>query len=224
MTCASCVARVERALTKVPGVLEASVNLATEAATVSANESVSIDALRAAVEKAGYQVGARAAIEGQGDEAASSAAAPGAHWPDWWPIAASAVLSAPLVIPMIGMLIGQHWMLPGWLQWLVATPVQFWLGARFYLSAWKAVKARAGNMDLLVALGTSAGYGLSVYELLRHGNQGSVHLYFEASAVVITLVLLGKWLESRAKRQTTEAIRALQALRPETARVRRRSR
>jgi len=121
-------------------------------------------------------------------------------------------------------------MLGGWLQWALATPVQFWLGARFYKSGWKALRAGAGNMDLLVALGTSAAYGLSVYQLLRHGGNGAggsggshamAHLYFEASAVVITLVLLGKWLEARAKRQTTEAIRALNALRPETARLRR---
>ena len=112
-------------------------------------------------------------------------------------------------------------MLDGWLQLALATPVQFWLGARFYRAGWKALKAGTGNMDLLVALGTSAGYGLSVYLLLAHGGHGMPHLYFEASAVVITLVLLGKWLEARAKRQTTEAIRALNALRPERARVRR---
>jgi Cu+-exporting ATPase len=112
-------------------------------------------------------------------------------------------------------------MLPGWLQWLLATPVQFWLGARFYRAGWRAVKAGTGNMDLLVALGTSAAYGLSVYQLIVHGSHGMLHLYFEASAVVITLVLLGKWLESRAKKQTASAIRALQALRPEFARVRR---
>ncbi len=94
--------------------------------------------------------------------------------------------------------------------------MQFWLGARFYRAGWKALRAGTGNMDLLVALGTSAGYGLSVYLLLPHGrgSTGMPHLYFEASAVVITLVLLGKWLEARAKRQTTAAIRALQALRP----------
>ncbi|RYF63865.1 MAG: heavy metal translocating P-type ATPase, partial [Comamonadaceae bacterium] len=122
-------------------------------------------------------------------------------------------------------LFGADWALPGWWQLALATPVQFWLGARFYRSAWKAVKARAGNMDLLVALGTSAGYGLSVYLLIagigHEGHGEAPHLYFEASAVVITLVLLGKWLEGRAKRQTTEAIRALNALRPDTARVRR---
>src|SRR5213080_1895794 len=122
---------------------------------------------------------------------------------------------------MAGMQFDASWALPGWLQWALATPVQFWLGARFYRAGWKALKAGAGNMDLLVALGTSAGYGLSVYLLLKQGGQEMAHLYFEASAVVITLVLLGKWLEARAKRQTTEAIRALYALRPDVARVRR---
>jgi Cu+-exporting ATPase len=115
-------------------------------------------------------------------------------------------------------------MLPGWLQWLLATPVQFWLGARFYRAGWKALLAGTGNMDLLVAIGTSAGYALSLYHLFAAGPGEMPHLYFEASAVVITLVLLGKWLETRAKRQTTEAIRALQALRPEQARVRREGR
>jgi Cu+-exporting ATPase len=127
-------------------------------------------------------------------------------------------LTVPLVVPMAGALFGAEWRLPGWVQLALATPVQFWLGARFYTSGWKALRARTGNMDLLVALGTSAAYGLSVYMLWRHWEH-QPHLYFEASAAVITLVLLGKWLEGRAKRQTTEAIRALQSLRPETARV-----
>ena len=127
-------------------------------------------------------------------------------------------LSLPLIAPMLGSLFGAHWMLPGWLQMALATPVQFWLGARFYRAGWKALRAGSGNMDLLVAVGTSAAYGLSVYLLLTRAD--AMHLYFEASAVVISLVLLGKWLEARAKRQTTEAIRALQALRPLTARVR----
>ena len=112
-------------------------------------------------------------------------------------------------------------MLPAWLQWALATPVQFGFGARFYRAGWKALRAGSGNMDLLVALGTSAGYGLSLYEWLKAGAAPMPHLYFEASAVVITLVMLGKWLEARAKRQTTQALRALQALRPETARLRR---
>jgi Cu+-exporting ATPase len=99
--------------------------------------------------------------------------------------------------------------------------VQFALGARFYRAGWKALLARTGNMDLLVAIGTSAAYGLSLALLLAAPAGAMVHLYFESAAVVITLVLFGKWLEARAKRQTTDAIRALNALRPETARVQR---
>ncbi|WP_093162106.1 cation-translocating P-type ATPase [Variovorax sp. YR216] len=219
MTCASCVARVERSLASVPGVTDASVNLATEAATVRTDGSVARDALRAAVEKAGYGVGE----EAPATVASASHGAPGKARGrnDAWPVIAAALLSVPLVLPMFGLLFGEDWMLDGWLQLALATPVQFWLGARFYHSGWKALKARAGNMDLLVALGTSAAYGLSVYLLFAHRDHGMPHLYFEASAVVITLVLLGKWLETRAKRQTTEAIRALNALRPERARVRR---
>lgn len=212
MTCASCVARVEKALKKVPGVVAAEVNLATETADVTLSGGADVGALTAAVEKAGYQAQPR-----QSAQAAGTRPAPN----EWWPVAVAAVLSLPLVIPMFASLFGADWMLPAWLQLALATPIQFWLGARFYRSGWKAVKARAGNMDLLVALGTTAGYGLSVYLMLRHAGHGMPHLYFEASAVVITLVLLGKWLETRAKRQTTDAIRALNALRPDTARVRR---
>ena len=219
MTCASCVARVEKALRKLPEVASAEVNLATEKAEVKfvGRADEVIPRLVAAVEKAGY-----AAKLPQANDAASKTAA---GWPDWWPVALSGALSFPLALPMLGMLLGADWALPGWWQLALATPVQFWLGARFYRSAWKAVKARAGNMDLLVALGTSAGFGLSLYLLIsgigHEGHGQAPHLYFEASAVVITLVLLGKWLEHRAKRQTTEAIRALNALRPDTARVRR---
>jgi Cu+-exporting ATPase len=121
---------------------------------------------------------------------------------------------------MLGALFGASWMLPGWLQLALATPVQFWLGARFYRAGWKALRAFSGNMDLLVALGTSAAYGLSLYLLIAHGD-GMGHLYFESSAMVITLVLLGKWLEGRAKRQATDAIRALESLRTTEAIVRR---
>ena len=217
MTCASCVARVEKALKAVPGVLGAEVNLATETAQVEATRLVDLAQLIAAVGKAGYRASDAAAAPSAGAPAAPAARG----LPDWWPIGVAALLSLPLVLPMLAMPFGLDSSLNGWLQLLLATPVQFWLGARFYKAGWKALKARAGNMDLLVALGTSAGYGLSVYQLFAHSGHGMSHqLYFEASAVVITLVLLGKWLEGRAKRQTTEAIRALQALRPETARVR----
>lgn len=216
MTCASCVSRVEKALLRVPGVLRAEVNLATETATITAaTRHIDEATLMAAVERAGY-----VARRLQGEAGAEAASVASRRAAEWWPVAVAAALSVPLVLPMIGLLFGQHWMLPGWIQLALATPVQFWLGARFYRAGWKAVKAGSGNMDLLVALGTSAGYGLSLVQLLRYGNQ-SMQLYFEASAVVITLVLLGKWMETRAKRQTTEAIRALNALRPETARVRR---
>ncbi|MGY0505240.1 heavy metal translocating P-type ATPase [Luteimonas sp. e5] len=218
MTCASCVGRVERALARVPGVVEASVNLATERASVRALEDVQPAALLAAAADAGYP--ARLIAEDGADAARQASTEP------WWRrrdarhLLIAALLSAPLVLPMLGMPFGKHWMLPGWLQWALATPVQFWLGARFYRAGWHALKARTGNMDLLVALGTSAAYGLSLYHLLLPvGTPGADALYFESSAVIITLILLGKFLESRAKRRTSEAIRALQALRPDTARV-----
>ena len=211
MTCASCVGRVEKALRQVSGVLEANVNLANETATVTLAGNASVAALGAAVKRAGYGVWAPVG----GAEAAQPLFGEGAR------VVLAAILSAPLVLPMIGLLWGQHAMLPPLWQWLLATPVQFWLGARFYRAGFSALRAGSGNMDLLVALGTSAAYGLSVYTLGAAGGHHTSDLYFEGSAVVITLVLLGKWLEARARRQTTAAIRALQALRPETACVRR---
>jgi Cu+-exporting ATPase len=222
MTCASCVARVEKALRRVPGVADAQVNLATEVASVTpADANLDAADLVTAIEHAGYAAHVLDVAGAPGTEASADASPP-PKWPAWWPVAVATALSLPLALPMVGIFFGRHWMLDGWLQWALATPVQFWLGARFYRAGWKALKAGSGNMDLLVALGTSAGYGLSVQQLLTsHAGHGTPHLYFEASAVVITLVLLGKWLEARAKRQTTEAIRALNALRPETARVRR---
>ncbi|KIF83338.1 heavy metal translocating P-type ATPase [Noviherbaspirillum autotrophicum] len=217
MSCASCVGRVEKALRKVGGVLDAGVNLATESAHVRFAAGVAPDALVTAVEKAGYH----ARLHHSGNAPAAQEGAPAvARDKDFLKVIVAGALSLPLVVPMLLELFGMHVMLPDWLQLALATPVQFWLGARFYRAGWKAVKAGAGNMDLLVALGTSAAYGLSVYQLFSHGG-GMAHLYFEASAVVITLVLLGKWLEARAKRQTAAAIRALQVLRPEIARVRR---
>lgn len=210
MSCASCVGRVEKALLKVPGVLNASVNLATEKATVEVLSSVTFATLATAIGKAGYTAKPLAALQPE--------TAP-RFIPEWWPVAVSALLTLPLVAPMLLQLVGVDWMLDGWVQLALATPVQFWLGWRFYRAGWKAVKARAGNMDLLVSLGTSAAYGLSVYQLTRSAGGHPHHLYFEASAAVITLVLLGKWLEARAKRQTADAIRALNALRPTIARV-----
>jgi Cu+-exporting ATPase len=181
-------------------------------ATVTLAAGARAESLVDAVHKAGYEAHLSARPAEQGADRS------------WWPVAMSAFFSVPLMVPMLVEPFGAVWALPGWMQLLLATPVQFVFGARFYRAGWKALLARTGNMDLLVALGTSAAYGLSVYLLLRHWEHEMAHLYFEASAVVITLVLLGKWLEGRAKRQTTEAIRALQALRPERARVRRDSR
>lgn len=217
MTCALCAARIEKALRAVPGVIDASVNLATERAEIRAIAAVTRDQLEAAVRAAGYS-----ASQPEAEPTADTVVGRERMPRETRHLLLAIALSLPLVLPMVGMIGGQHWMLPGWLQFALATPVQFWLGARFYKAGWHALKAGTGNMDLLVALGTSAGYGLSVFHLLGQDvHHAPAPLYFEASAVVITLVLLGKWLESRAKRQTTEAIRALQALRPVTARVRR---
>ena len=209
MTCASCVGRVERALKKVGGVADATVNLATESARIAYTGDAQMPArLRRAIRDAGYEPRTPA----QMDEADNVS-----PWAGLAPVLAGALLSAPLALPMVGDLAGQHWMLPAWLQFVLATPVQFVLGASFYKAGWHALKALTGNMDLLVAIGTSAGWALSVWLWLTAPDGAMVHLYFEGSAVVITLVLLGKWLEARAKRQTTSAIRALHALQPDTA-------
>jgi P-type Cu+ transporter len=210
MTCASCVGRVERALLKVPGVRSAAVNLASERAHVEVLGPPDPAALIQAVEAAGYHATASS-------ERRPAADAERRLQRERWAVIAGLLLAAPLVLPMFGELFGQHWMLPAWIQFLLATPVQFVLGARFYVAGWKAVRAGAGNMDLLVAIGTSAGYGLSLYQWWATPAGQMPHLYFEASAVVIALVLLGKYLESRAKRQTSAAIRALEALRPDRA-------
>ncbi|MBU3740381.1 MAG: copper-translocating P-type ATPase, partial [Rhodoferax sp.] len=218
MTCASCVMRVERALRKVPGVADVSVNLATESARIQVHAAAQTDALlRRAIRDAGYEPRAANAVLDDPN--------PAGPWRDFWPVGLGLALSLPLVLPMaLGLLpaawlhaLGWHGMLPAWLQFLLATPVQFILGARFYRAGWHALRAGTGNMDLLVAVGTSAGWALSVWLWWTAEPGAMVHLYFESSAVVVTLVLLGKWLEGRAKRQTTAAIRALHALRPETA-------
>jgi len=214
MSCAACAGRVERALRAVPGVAEASVNMATEVASVRADAPVAFDGLEAAVRQAGY---AARAPDMPAPPARSDAQA-------WRPVIVAAALSLPLLLPMAAALVGVSWAWPAWLQFLLATPVQLWFGARFYAGAWRALRGGAANMDVLVALGTSAAYGLSLYQwwaAARMPGMAAGHLYFEAAAVVITLVLLGKQLEARAKRQTTQALRALQALQPATARVRR---
>ena len=198
MTCAACVSRLERVLKRQPGVLSASVSLPAERAELAFDAGLTgIAELIEAVEGAGF--GAKPASEARPDDAAGEARR------TLITLAISAVLSLPLVA---GMLI--H--VPGWLQWALATPVQFWAGARFYRGAWHALKGGGANMDVLVALGTSAAYGLGVWQVLS-----GRHAEFEAAALVITLVIAGKWLEARARRATNRAIEALTALRPALA-------
>jgi Cu+-exporting ATPase len=211
---------VEKALKRVPGVTEAAVNLATERAHV-VGHGIDAETLAAAVERTGFH--ASPVVEDQSALAGSAAADEAAvrQRRELVRVLIAAALSLPLVAGMIGDLIGLHIMPPGWLQLALATPVQFWLGWRFYVAAFKAVRAGAGNMDLLVAIGTSAAWGLSTYLLLTAHPGHMPHLYYEASAILITFILLGKWLESRAKGQTATAIRALMDLRPDKARVRR---
>lgn len=214
MSCASCSSAVEKALLKVPGVQYATVNLATEKAQIEFSNPATPEQIAKAVVDAGYE----AEVLNQAGEKAATQGAPAKEgFGEGALVAIAALLTLPLVLPMIAMPFGKHWMLPGFMQLFLAIPVQFWLGGRFYRAGLKAIQNRTGNMDLLVAIGTTAAFGLSVYMM----EQGSSHLYFEASSAVITLVMLGKWLEGRAKRQTTAAIAALQALRPDTARVRR---
>jgi len=210
MTCASCVGRVERALKKVPGVQDVSVNLATESARVHHSLAPGQEPLLLrAVRAAGYQPRLPEAAPGQ--------AAP-SPWAGFAPVALGLALSLPLLLPMVLGWFGVHWMLAAWAQFALATPVQFVLGARFYRAGWAALQAGSGNMDLLVALGTSAAWALSVWLWLSAPAGAMVHLYFESAAVVVSLVLLGKWLEARAKREASAAIRALHALRPERVR------
>ncbi|MGQ9860604.1 MAG: heavy metal translocating P-type ATPase, partial [Thiobacillaceae bacterium] len=216
MTCAACAARIEAVLAALPGV-EARVNLATERARVRYTPGlVDQEALVAAVARAGY--GATPITEATRLKEKARRAAE--YRRELNVVTIAAVLTLPLVAQMLPMLAGEaHAMwLPGWLQWLLATPVQFWAGRRFYVGAWHALRGGGANMDVLVALGTSAAYFYSLAALLL---DPSGHLYFEASAAVITLVRLGKLLEARAKSRTSSAIEQLMAMAPATARIER---
>ena len=217
MTCAACVGRVERTLAKIPGVQSASVNLATETAQIDHDaDSVRPSMLIAAIEGAGYGAHIR------DEQTTQTADGERAIDRDLIAVIAALLLAAPLALPMLAAPFGVDAMLPGLWQLALSTPVQFVLGARFYRAGWRAARALEGNMDALVAIGTSAAWGLSAWTLWAHGahgGHGHPHLYFEASSVVIALVLLGKWLELRARRSTAAAIRALSALRPDHARV-----
>jgi len=218
MTCASCVARLEKSLSKVAGVDAASVNLATEKAQIRVNQEPQLitDLLIAAVEKTGFEASVFSRAQ------ASPAPTNIIDLHGKGAVILAVALSLPLLAPMLIMPFGVHWMLPAWLQFLLATPVQFILGSRFYVAGFKALRMGSGNMDLLVSLGTTAAYGLSIYTwyLSDWGRAYEPHeLYFESSAVVISLVMLGKYLEARAKKETTAAITALQSLWPDQAKL-----
>ncbi|GBD43029.1 Copper-exporting P-type ATPase A [bacterium HR40] len=214
MSCASCVRRIESALRALPGVLEASVNLALARADVRVlADAVTREDLIAAVRSAGYEA---APIEAEGG-AAPARAKEGVLAA--LTLALAAVLTLPLVIQMVARALGLPFHLSPWLELGLATPVQFVAGARFYRRAFEGLRAGTGNMDLLIALGTSAAFGYSLALLWQLGEAAAGHLYFEASAVIVTATLAGKWLEERAKRSAAEAIRRLMALRPEQARV-----
>jgi P-type Cu+ transporter len=215
MHCASCAARLERSLKERAEVVSANVQLVTERATIQVVPGTTLEDLCATIESIGFQakpLPKSAKLSLGADEEAEFAKLARR---DGWLLVASVLLSAPLVVPMLGMPFGLHFHWPVWVELLLATPVQFVLGARFYLGGYKAAIHRSGNMDLLVALGTSAAYFYSVALMFGATQAPQGELYFEASAVVITLVRLGKWLEAKAKRGTTSALRQLVALQPE---------
>ncbi|MEJ1374129.1 MAG: heavy metal translocating P-type ATPase, partial [Candidatus Sedimenticola sp. (ex Thyasira tokunagai)] len=218
MTCAVCSGRLEKVLSRLSGVERVTVNLATEKATVSAPAgTVSQQHLIDAVSRAGFT--ATPAVSAGEQQAAMDAKAQLRAGAEFRLLLISAVLTIPLALPMVLMPFGISLSLPALWQLLLATPVQFWIGRRFYEGAFKSLRGGSGNMDVLVAMGTSAAWGLSCWVTLTGGGGG--HLYFEASAMVITLVLFGKWMEGRAKRSAASAIRALMKLQPDNARVER---
>lgn len=215
MTCAACAGHIEKALNKLPSVT-ATVNVATETAKVNFIPGlVTTGNLIDAVIDAGY--GASEISESSHtEEKARRLAAYQTELRLFW---ISSALTLPLVLQMGAMFSGHDMdMLPRWLQWLLATPVQFWIGRRFYIGGWHSLRGGGANMDVLVALGTSMAYFFSAVVTALTLDQ---HVYFEASAAIITLVLLGKLMEARAKGKTSEAIEALIRLQPKTARIER---
>jgi Cu+-exporting ATPase len=216
MTCAACATRIETVLNKMPGVT-AHVNLATERARVQFEPTrMSVGRLIETIGNAGYDA---YELTDASREAEKLRRAQTYHR-ELWMFFASAALTLPLVAQMGLMFQGeQAELLPRWLQMLLATPVQFWIGKRFYVGAWHALKGGAANMDVLVALGTSMAYLFSV--VVTVSGVADQHVYFEASAAIITLVLLGKLLEARAKGSTSSAIEQLLRLQPREASVER---
>ena len=212
MRCASCSGRLEKALNQLPDVT-AVVNLATEKASISFNPEVTdVDKLIKAVRDTGFDAHVTR------DFAAEKADRLKAYQHEKLRFFISVGLITPMMLEMLLMVFDIHLMVPTWMQWLLATPVQFWIGARFYRGAWASIKHGSGNMDLLVALGTSAAYFLSVAIVVLDIHQP---VYFESSAVLITLVLMGKLLEMGAKAKASSAIEKLIQLQPKIAHVER---
>ena len=215
MTCAACSARLEKVLNRQPG-MQANVNLAAERARVRLDAAADEAAVIAAVAKAGFSAELVDSQTREREKAEKLAVYQRESRRFWIAVA----LTLPLVVQMLFMF-GEHGHmneLPRWLQLALATPVQFWIGWRFYDGAFKALRGGGANMDVLVALGTSMAWGFSTVVTLFGLDQ---HVYFEGGAAVITLVLLGKLLEAGAKAKTSEAIEALIRLQPKTARVER---
>lgn len=214
MTCASCVGLVEKAALALPQVIAADINFATEKLSLTLLGELTQAELTNTLKDAGYEL-----VQHSNGAHAVKPRLP-FYKQDWFPVVASLTLTLPMIVPMFAMFFQRDWMPPAWVQFALATPVQFYFGARFYRAGWSALKARVGNMDLLVAIGTSSAYGLSLYLWLTFtANHGSPHLYFETSSAVLSLVLLGKYLEHRAKRRTTSALKALENLRPTSASI-----
>ncbi|MBO9541449.1 copper-translocating P-type ATPase [bacterium] len=218
MTCASCAGRVERALKKMPGVQEATVNLGDEHATVTyAPGSVTPEALEAAVQAAGY--------EASYIPAAAPAAALTTHEEakaaDLKKLQQRLLIAGALTLPVFLLSMVPVLQFPGFQYLLLAltTPVQFWAGGPFMRNAYKAVKHGSANMDVLVSLGTLAAFGFSLYQTFFVQDHGHGHYYYETAAVIITLILLGKYLEARAKGSASAAIKRLMGLKPKTARL-----
>ncbi len=215
MTCAACAARIEKVLNRVPGA-SASVNFAAEKARVRYSPgAVDVDALVAAVRKAGYGAHIVHDVSRAEEEARHKAAYRGELVRFW----ISAALTLPFLVQMVAMVtVASHQLIPPWLQLALATPIQFWIGKRFYLGAWHALRGGGANMDVLIVLGTSMAYCYSAAVVLFGL---PLHVYFEASATIITLILMGKLLEARARSRTAEAIEGLIELQPKTAHVER---
>ncbi len=212
MRCASCSSRLEKALNQLPDVT-AVVNLATEKASLTFDPKLTnVDELIKTVRDTGFDAHVAR------DFAAEKADRLKAYEKEKLRFYIALGLITPMLLEMLLMLLDVHLMIPTWMQWLLATPVQFWIGARFYRGAWASLRHGSGNMDLLVALGTSAAYFLSVAIVIYNIHQP---VYFESSAVLITLVLMGKLLEMRAKAKASDAIEMLIQMQPKTAHVER---